>query len=261
MTVTVLGSGTSTGVPIVACACKVCASQDSRDKRLRASLLLHGTSPVLIDTGPDLRQQMLRAGVSALGAVLYTHFHYDHLAGLDDLKPFTFEHAGELLCYANIQTHENILSRYPYIREKIVYSTVPRLRVEVFPGNEKQGYKEFEISGLRIQPIRLTHIPQAGVLSTGFVVNGKFGYLTDFKEIHADDEKYLFNLEALYLGSPLSRLHVSHISHGEALDFIRRFKPRQGYVGHLSHEFTHTELTEKWQGVALPAHDGLVIKC
>jgi phosphoribosyl 1,2-cyclic phosphate phosphodiesterase len=260
VTVTVLGSGTSTGVPVVACACKVCTSTAAEDRRLRASLLLHGTEPIVIDTGPDLRQQMLRAGVSSLAGVLYTHFHYDHLGGLDDLKPFTFEREGELRCYANIQTYENIISRYPYIRAKVTYTAVPKLNVEVFSGNEEDGYEEFEMGGLKIRPIRLVHIPQAGVLSTGFVVNGSFGYLTDFKEIHPDDEKYLYGLKALYLGSPLDRLHISHISHGEALELIRKFKPEQGYIGHLSHQYPHTELTEKWRGIASPAYDGLVLK-
>lgn len=261
MTVTVLGSGTSTGVPVVACGCKVCTSTEAENKRLRASLLLHGTAPVLIDTGPDLRLQMLRAQVKSLAGVLYTHFHYDHLAGLDDLKPFTFEQSAELTCYANIQTHEIILSKYPYIRDKNPYTTIPKLNVEMFPGNEQDGYREFEIAGLKVQPIRLTHVPKAGILSTGFVVNGAFGYLTDFKEIHRDDEKYLYNLSALYLGSPLDRLHVSHISHSEGLDLINKFKPKQGYIGHLSHQYLHSELTEKWGGIALPAYDGLVIKC
>jgi phosphoribosyl 1,2-cyclic phosphate phosphodiesterase len=260
LTVTVLGSGTSTGVPIVACSCKVCTSTEPKNKRLRASILLNGTAPVLIDTGPDLRQQMLRINVQSLAAVLYTHFHYDHLAGLDDLKPFTFDRAGELTCYANIQTHENILSKYPYVHDKNPYNTVPRLNVEMFPGNEQDGYRALEIAGLNIQPIRLTHVPQAGILSTGFVVNQTFGYLTDFKEIHKDDEKFLYNLKALYLGSPLERLHVSHISHGEGLALIQKFKPAQGYIGHLSHQYLHTELTEKWAGIALPAYDGLEIK-
>ncbi len=260
MTVTVLGSGTSTGVPVVACACKVCTSPEPENHRLRASLLLHGTAPVLIDTGPDLRQQMLRTKVENLAGVLYTHFHYDHLAGLDDLKPFTFEREGELTCYANIQTHENIVSKYPYLRDKNPYTTIPRLNVEMLPGNEQDGYRQFEMAGLKIQPIRLVHIPKAGVLSTGYVVNGAFGYLTDFKEIHPDDEKYLFNLRALYLGSPLDRLHVSHISHSEGLDLIQKFKPGQGYIGHLSHQYLHTELKAKWAGIALPAYDGLEIK-
>jgi phosphoribosyl 1,2-cyclic phosphate phosphodiesterase len=260
LTVTVLGSGTSTGVPVVACECRVCNSAAAENRRLRASLLLSGTGPVLIDTGPDLRQQMLRAGVKSLAAVLYTHFHYDHLAGLDDLKPFTFDGSGGVTCYANMQTHEVILSKYPYIRDKNPYSTIPKLNVEMFPGNEQIGYRAFEIAGLEIQPIRLVHVPQAGILSTGFVVNGVFGYLTDFKEIHGDDKKFLYDLKALYLGSPLDRLHPTHISHPEALALIRQFKPAQGFIGHLSHQYLHSELKEKWAPVAEPAHDGLVLK-
>lgn len=260
LTVTVLGSGTSTGVPIVGCQCAVCLSKAPQNKRLRASILLQGQSNVLIDTGPDLRYQMLRTGVNKLSAVLYTHFHYDHLSGLDDLKPFTFDHNEQLLCYANIQTHEIILSRYPYIREQVSYTTVPRLKIEVLPGNEEDGYAALEIAGMRIQPIRMLHIPKAGVLSTGFVVDGVFGYLTDFKEIHPDDEKYLFDLKVLYLGSPIDKLHVSHISHPEGLELVRKFMPERGFIGHLSHQYSHEELSEKWQGIAAPAYDGLEFK-
>lgn len=258
MRVTVLGSGTSTGVPIVTCQCKVCTSKDPFDKRLRASLLFEEQGLVLIDTGPDLRHQMLRAGVAGLSAVLFTHFHFDHLDGLPDLRPFTFERKSELVCYANHQTHEVILSRYPYIREKVFYSNVPRLDLRIFPGNEQEGYESLSIAGMLFQPIRMVHIPKAGVLSTGFVVNGKFGYLTDFKEIHAADEKFLHGLEVLYLGSPLDKPHESHINHGEALELFAKFRPARGVIGHLSHQYLHSELIAHWRNRAEPAYDGMV---
>jgi phosphoribosyl 1,2-cyclic phosphate phosphodiesterase len=109
---------------------------------------------------------------------------------------------------------------------------------------------------MKIQPIRLVHIPKAGVLSTGFVVNRKFGYLTDFKEINVQDEKFLHGLEVLYLGSPIDKPHMSHINHAEALALIEKYQPANGYVGHLSHQYLHAELLAKWQGVAEPAYDG-----
>lgn len=257
MRVTVLGSGTSTGVPILTCRCRVCTSNDPYDRRLRASLLFQAEGTVLIDTGPDLRYQMLRAVVSALDAVLYTHFHFDHLDGLPDLRPFTFGEQEELVCYANIQTHEVILSRYPYIREKAFYSNVPRLDLRILPGNEQDGYEPLQIAGMEFQPIRLLHIPQAGVLSTGFVVDGQFGYLTDFKEIHPDDHKYLHNLKVLYLGAPIDRPHVSHINHQEAMDLFARYKAERGVIGHLSHQYLHSELLARWHGLAEPAYDGM----
>lgn len=259
MKITVLGSGTSTGVPILSCPCEVCQSNESVNKRLRAAILLTGEKHVLIDTGPDLRAQMLRANVGALVGVLYTHYHFDHLDGLPDLRPFTFEKGAQLKCYANIQTHEVILSRYPYIRENAGHSNAPQLKLEILPGNEQDGYTAFTLAGLEIQPIRMVHIPKAGVLSTGFVVNRTFGYLTDFKEIHPHDEKYLFGLSVLYLGSPIDRPHFSHIQHSEALALIKKFKPKRGVIGHLSHQYSHSELTAMWQGVAEPAFDGMEI--
>lgn len=223
-------------------------------------MLIEGDKRILIDTGPDLRQQMLRLGIRSLDAVLYTHFHYDHMAGLDDLKPFTFDSKGALQCFANIQTQENILSKHPYIHSIEAYTTVPKLSVEPLPGNEEDGYSLMKFGDLSIQPIRLMHIPKAGVLSTGYVINSKFGYLTDFKEINTGDEKYLYDLEVLYLGSPLDRLHVSHINHGEAIDLITKFRPKRGVIGHLSHQYQHTQLIEKWAGRAEPAFDNLEFK-
>ena len=130
------------------------------------------------------------------------------------------------------------------------------LKIEVLPGNEEDGYQPLEIAGMQIQPVRMLHIPKAGVLSTGFVVNGQFGYLTDFKEIHPHDEKYLYGLKVLYLGSPIDKLHVSHISHPEGLELIQKFKPARGVIGHLSHQHLHTELQAAWHGIAEPAFDG-----
>lgn len=260
MKITVLGSGTSTGVPIIGCSCEVCQSNDPHDKRLRASILLTGTQHVLIDSGPDLRQQTLRAGVTQIAGVLYTHFHFDHLDGLPDLRPFTFEKTANLTCFANEQTYKKIREKYSYIRERAAHSNVPHLSLDLFEGSEEKGYAAFSLGGLTIQPIRLVHIPTAGVLSTGFVVNKTFGYLTDFKTIHPDDEKHLFNLKALFLGSPIDREHVSHIQHSEALNLIEKFAPLRGLVGHLSHQYSHNELCELWQGRAEPAFDGLEIE-
>lgn len=257
MKATVLGSGTSTGVPVLTCNCAVCTSTDPHDKRLRASILLQADGAILIDTSPDLRMQLLRVGAPKLEAVLYTHFHYDHLDGLPDLRPFTFDSKKELHCYANPQTHEYILTRYPYIRERAHYSNVPHLDLQVLPGNEEEGYSAFRLAGMEIQPVRLLHVPQAGILSTGYVIDHRFGYLTDFKEIHPDDEKYLYGLDVLYLGAPLDRPHISHIHHGEALELFAKFRPRRAVIGHLAHQYHHEELARRWQGRAEPAYDGM----
>ncbi|HRP67924.1 MAG TPA: MBL fold metallo-hydrolase [Turneriella sp.] len=235
----------------------MCTSNDTRDKRLRASLFFQSKEGnVLVDSGPDLREQMLRKKLTTVNAVLYTHFHFDHLDGLPDLRPFTFDSKDELKCYANPQTHEVILTRYPYIRNSAIYTNVPRIGLHLYPGDEEDGYRAVEIAGMEFQPIRLVHIPQSGVLSTGFVVNKKFGYLTDFKEIHHNDEKYLYNLDILYLGSPIDHPHVSHIQQQEALELFKKFNAKRGVIGHLSHQYMHEELLARWQGQAEPAFDG-----
>ena len=257
--VTVLGSGTSTGIPIVGCHCKVCTSKNSKDKRLRASLLIEThEQKILIDSGPDLRYQMLRNQIDNIDAVLYTHFHYDHLGGLDDLRPFSQRRANGLDCWCNEQTYDEILSKYPYLKKVSGNHNLPVIHLKRYEGSLAHGYNIHSFGSLQIKPIRLIHVPPDIVYSVGFVVNERFGYLTDFRIIHDDDLEFLQNLEVLFIGAPLARQHPTHCTHSEALDYFERFKVGTGVVGHLAHSLSHDELTEKWSGRAVPAYDGQV---
>lgn len=259
--VTVLGSGTSTGVPIVGCRCHVCNSSDPKDKRLRASLLIQsGHVQVLIDSGPDFRTQMLRQSIDEVDAVLYTHFHYDHLGGLDDLRPFSQKRSMGLDIYCNEQTYEEILIKYPYLKKEAGNHDLPILHLKKFRGSLEAGYEVHQFKDISIRPIRLLHVLPDKVYSVGFVVNSKFGYLTDFRVINEVDKKYLQSLEVLYIGAPLSHFHPTHCTHGEARRYIKEFDAKRGVIGHLAHSYLHSEMEKKWAGRAEPAYDGQVFE-
>lgn len=220
---------------------------------------MQGPLNILIDTGPDLRQQMLRAGISHIDSVLYTHFHYDHMGGLDDLRPFTYQLQEPLLCYANLQTLDEIRKKYPYLDKSIKYPNIPRLNIKEYEKRTDGSFANLKFDSLSIQPLRLLHIPDVGIESVGFVFNKRFAYLTDFKEIHPDDEQYLEGLSVMYFGSPVDYQHPTHISQSEALMLMEKFKPEKGYIGHLSHQFMHNEYEKKWPEFISPAYDRLTI--
>ncbi len=260
MRIIVAGSGTSTGVPTLGCGCNVCTSKDPRDNRTRASILIQTDEHrnIVIDTGPDFRTQMLRYRIDSVDAVLFTHFHYDHVGGIDDLRPYSQRTEDPLPCYMNAQTLEEITRKMPYVNQSENYPNIPRLRFRILEEDDSHTPLCLTIAGIKFQPIRMVHVPSAGVFSTGFVIENKFGYLTDFKHIFREDERFLYNLDVLYLGSPLDIEHPTHISHYEAFELFQKFQPHRAVVGHLSHQHSHERLLEKWKGVAEPAHDGMV---
>ncbi len=249
--VTFLGTGTSQGVPVIACDCRVCQSDDKRDKRLRSSVMIETDNKVfIIDTGPDFRQQMLRHKVRNLTAVLFTHEHKDHVAGLDDVRAFNFILHKQIDVYAEIRVQEALKREFAYIFAENKYPGIPQISMHTIENSL------FEIEGVKIIPIRAYH-HKLPVFGFRF---GNFAYLTDIKTIPDEEMQKLQSLEVLVLTTLRKEDHLSHLSLGEALELVNILKPHKTYLTHLSHRFGLQEEEEILlpEGVNI-AFDGLTI--
>ncbi len=250
---TVLGSGTSQGVPVIGCDCEVCLSEDPQDRRLRTSIYLtyRGTA-ISIDIGPDFRQQMLVNGISDIDAVLLTHEHDDHVSGLDDIRPINFRLKKNIPLYGLPRVLSNLRTRYRYVFDDAYdYSGKPRIDlIEI-------NTDPLCIGSLEIQPVEIMH---GNLAILGYRL-GEFAYLTDVKTIDEAWIEKLQGLDVLILNALHRRTHYSHLNLEEAIDMIGRINPRRTYLTHLSHnmglaaEVAH-ELPE---GVSL-AYDGLKLE-
>lgn len=248
---TFLGTGTSVGIPVITCSCVVCRSADARNQRLRASLLLEWPAPtddgwarVLVDTSTDLRQQALRAGISRIDGVIYTHAHADHVLGLDELRIYNFVHRRPIPLYGNEVTLESIRQMFGYAFEPGV--GVPRLEPRVVG-------EEATILGVRVAFPRVRH----GEMDVLAVRIGGFGYVTDCNGIPEQAAARLADLDVLVIDALRRDSHRTHFSLDEALREIERLAPRRAYLTHLSHVFDHAALeAELPDGVAV-AHDGM----
>lgn len=248
--VTVLGSGTSKGVPEIGCECRVCTSKDIHDKRLRASILIETAGlRLLVDPSPDLRQQALRIGLADIDAVLVTHSHYDHVGGFDDLRPFCSN--VDLPVYLRKDVDSDIRKRLDYCFRAHPYPGVPTFEMNVIEN------KPFYINGIKIEPIEVLH----GRLPIFGYRIGNFAYVTDAKYISDAEKEKLENLEVLILNSLRNKPHFAHLSFAEALDLIKELKPKTAYLTHFGHEAgLHQELEERTPENVHPAYDGLVIE-
>lgn len=227
MRITFLGTGTSQGIPVIGCDCPTCQSNDPRDQRLRVSISIELDGQCyIIDTGPDFRQQMLRAGVQKVDAVLMTHEHRDHVAGLDDIRPFNFKYEMDMPVYATRRVQEALKLSFDYIFEAS-YPGVPRVILKAVVKN-----KAFQLGAYRVQPITYWH-GQMPVMGYRF---GNFAYLTDFKTIDPDQLKLLQGLDTLVISALHHNPHYSHMSLEEALEMIKTIAPKQAYLTHLSHQ-------------------------
>jgi phosphoribosyl 1,2-cyclic phosphate phosphodiesterase len=226
--ITFLGTGTSQGVPVIACSCPVCLSSDPRDNRLRASVMIETQKKIfIIDTGPDFRQQMLREKVKYITAILFTHEHKDHVAGLDDVRAFNFILNKNIDVYAESRVQEAIQHEFAYIFAEYKYPGIPLINMHQIDN------KLFEIEGVKFQPIRAFHY-KLPVL--GFRI-GAFAYLTDIKTISEEEKIKLHNLEILVINALRKEKHISHLNLQEALDLVNELGPKQAYLTHLSHRF------------------------
>jgi phosphoribosyl 1,2-cyclic phosphate phosphodiesterase len=249
--ITVLGSGTSSGVPTIGCGCEVCSSSDPRDNRLRPSILIRYTGHnVIIDTTPDFRQQALRARIERLDAILYTHSHADHILGLDDVRPFNYRQRQSIPIYGMEETLAAIQRVFRYaFAEEPAQSSVPRLDLHTLNGDP------FDLFGLTFTPIPLIH-GRSEVYGFRF---GDAAYLTDHSDIPDESKRKLQNLDVLFLDALRHRPHPTHSTVARSVEWVRELAPRRAYFTHICHDLPH-EATE----AGLPpnvhlAYDGLEI--
>lgn len=251
MKITFLGTGTSQGIPVIGSNHPVCLSENPKDKRLRVSILVEWqNSTFVVDCGPDFRQQMLRANPKKIDAVIFTHEHADHTAGLDDIRPFFFKQ-GDIDIYAHKRVLGQLTQRFEYIfTSEIKYPGVPNLIQ-----NEIKN-EPFNIAGLKIIPIEGLHY-KLSVFGYRF---GNFAYLTDMKTIAETEKKKLKNLDVLVINALREEEHISHFTLAEALDVIAQLKPKKAYLTHISHLLGfHDEVEQKLPNNVFLAYDGLEI--
>lgn len=252
MKVTILGSGTSTGVPEVGCQCEVCTSKDVHDKRLRTSALVEVNDVrILIDCGPDFREQMMHVPFRQIDGVLITHEHYDHVGGIDDLRPFC--RLGEIPIYAERTTGDRLKARMPYCFVENKYPGVPQVNlVEITEGIP------FFIKGLEITPIRVMHGP---LPILGYRI-GDMVYITDMKTMPKESFQYLNGVKCLIVNALRHEPHWTHQSVEEALEFASGVNPSETYFIHMNHHIgLHFEVEKTLPAHVHLAYDGLVINC
>jgi phosphoribosyl 1,2-cyclic phosphate phosphodiesterase len=247
--ITVLGSGTSVGVPTIGCRCAVCQSADPRDKRLRPSVLVsQGGRNVVIDTTPDFRFQVLRAGVERLDAIVFTHAHADHIMGLDDVRPFNYHQRTGIPVYGSAETIETVRRVFHYVFAEAMHeSSVPRLETHALDG------QPFDVSGLSFTPVPLKH----GSLNVYGYRFGAAAYLTDHSAIPEASLEALRGLDVLFLDALRRKPHPTHTTVARALEYVVELKPRRAFLTHICHELGHEETERTLPSNVRLAYDGL----
>jgi phosphoribosyl 1,2-cyclic phosphate phosphodiesterase len=249
--ITVLGSGTSTGVPTIGCHCDVCTSTDPRDNRLRPSILVsYDDRNVVIDTTPDFRTQALRARIQRLDAVLFTHSHADHMMGLDDVRPFNFRQRGRIPIHAAPETMAALHRCFPYVFDGMVRETnVPQIDERVIDG-------PFDLFGVEFIPVPILHGRQP-ILGFRF---GDAAYLTDHSEIPEASAALLQNLDVLFLDALRYKPHPTHSTVDRSIQTVSKLNPRRAFFTHICHDLKH----ERAESLLPPhirfAYDGLEIE-
>ena len=253
MKLTFLGTGTSQGVPVIACDCGVCLSSDIRDKRLRSSVIITiNNLNYLIDCGPDFRQQMLREKIQDIRAILFTHEHKDHIAGMDDVRAFNFKHQKDMDVYCDLNVHKALLREFPYVFNDNKYPGVPDVNIHQINSN-----KSFYLDGNLFTPIEVMHY-KLPVL--GFRVND-LTYITDAKTISIKEIEKIKGTRVLVVNALRINEHISHFNLSEALRFINEIKPEVAYLTHISHLMGRSKDVEKLlPDKVILAYDGLQIE-
>ncbi|MBL0071350.1 MAG: MBL fold metallo-hydrolase [Bacteroidetes bacterium] len=252
MKITFLGTGTSQGVPVIACRCQVCNSADFRDKRLRSSILIEkGTTAVVIDSGPDFRQQMLRAEVNHIDGLLFTHEHKDHIAGMDDIRAYSYVHREKVNIYANLQVQEALHREFPYVFADFKYPGVPEINMHTIDESA------FSIGEIEFLPVPVLHY-RLPVL--GFRI-GDFTYITDANHITEQSMSLIRGSKIIVINALRREPHVSHFTLDEALEVIGKLGPEKAYLTHISHQLgMHEDVNAELPAHVQCAYDGLVIE-
>jgi phosphoribosyl 1,2-cyclic phosphate phosphodiesterase len=248
---TVMGSGTSMGVPTIGCDCAVCTSSDPRDRRTRPSVLIeYASHVVLIDTTPDFREQALREGVRRLDAVLYTHAHADHILGLDDLRPLSFHREQRIPLYASEEVAQVVRGMFRYIfDDEYKYGTMAQVEMHIVNG-------PLELFGVRFQPIKLLH-GDAEIFGYRF---GSAAYLTDFSAIPEDSFAQLQDLDILFLDALRHKPHPTHSTVENSVRIAERLRPQRAYFTHICHDLPHQQTNASLPPHVRLAHDGLKLE-
>lgn len=251
MKVKFLGTGTSTGIPEIGCECEICRSEDKRDKRLRSSVLITiNDKHILIDCGPDFRQQLLQEQFAKIDGLLLTHEHYDHVGGLDDLRPYS--RFGDVEIYTKERVGRILKERIPYCFAETKYPGVPNLNLNLLKDDSP-----FYVEGIEIVPIQLMHYK----LSIFGYRIGNFAYLTDLKSIPDEEYKKLEGLDVLVMNALRIKEHISHQTLDEALENVKRIAPRKAYLIHMSHQIgLHAEVEKSLPDNVHLSYDELEIE-
>jgi len=250
--ITVLGTGTSQGIPVIGCGCEVCQSSDSRDKRLRVSVLVEtADKTIVIDSGPDFRYQMLRAGVKDLDAILFTHEHKDHVAGLDDIRPFNYLLHKVIDIYAVERVQQALRREFAYIFEDTKYHGLPQITLHTVDKNP------FQIGQTIITPIEVMHykLPVMGYRI------GDFTYITDAKTVSEESLEKIKGSKILIVNALQRNEHISHFTLEEAIAFAQKVGAEMTYFTHMSHYLgLHKEVEQELPPNIKLAYDGLSFK-
>ncbi|MFT4680200.1 MAG: phosphoribosyl 1,2-cyclic phosphate phosphodiesterase [Granulosicoccus sp.] len=252
---TFLGTGTSQGVPVITCTCAVCFSTDTKDNRTRSSVMFEvGEKVVVVDTGPDFRMQMLNANVKRLDAILFTHEHKDHVAGMDDIRAFYFKQRKPMPIYASKYVQQCLKREYPYIfvdDEKMRYPGAPTVGLNTI------NYDDFDCEGISITPIKVHH---GKSLIHGFRV-GDFSYITDASYIDPNELDKARGSKVLVLNALRNEPHHSHFTLDQALEIVQEVKPERAYLTHISHLLgRHQDVQKVLPSNVFLAYDGLVVE-
>ena len=249
MKITFLGTGTSQGVPLIACKCEVCTSTNVKDKRLRSSIMVEtSTTTIVIDTGPDFRQQMLREQVEQLDAVVFTHEHKDHIAGLDDVRAFNFINGKHIEVYATSRVQAAIKREFAYIFAEDKYPGIPLINLNEI------DLAPFQIKDIKLNPIEVMHYKMPVL---GFRI-ADFTYITDAKSISEKEKEKMKGSKVLVLNALRREEHISHFTFQEAIDLAQELNVEQAYFTHISHQLgLYEQVSDELPSNIFLAYDGL----